>query len=212
MPFDAILIPGGGVTAEGAPTPWVLARLERARELLGDAIAITLSAGTVHKPAPLDGRGFPILESVAGANYLRQRGVPADQVMVETCSLDTIGNAYFSRMIHAEPRKLRRILVITSQFHLPRTEAIFRGVYGLPDDARGTNFDLEFLATPNAGLTPGELLARTEREQASLTHWLSLAPSFRDLADFHRWLFTEHGAYAVGRVPRAETGIARSTY
>ena len=47
--FDAILIPGGGLTPSGALTPFVRARLDRALAHSAD-FYIPLSAGTTHLP------------------------------------------------------------------------------------------------------------------------------------------------------------------
>ena len=97
MTIDAVLIPGGGLSASGEVTPWVKARLERAIALTPrPQWFIPLSAGTTHKPPPLDANGFPILESIAAAHYLQQRGIKGTRILPETVSLDTIGNAYFS--------------------------------------------------------------------------------------------------------------------
>ncbi|MEM9121473.1 MAG: YdcF family protein [Cyanobacteria bacterium P01_F01_bin.56] len=92
---------------------------------------IPLSAGTTHKPPPLDVNGFPILEFVAAARYLQHRGIEGSRILPETVSLDTIGNAYFVRLQHIEPLQLQRLHVITSAFHLPRTQAIFDWIFAL---------------------------------------------------------------------------------
>ena len=101
--FDAILIPGGGLLPDGKPPRWVRERLDKAIEIADARFFVTLSRGTVHKAPPLDERGFPIDESTASAMYLLDRGVPEDRILTETASLDTIGNAYFSRVIHIDP-------------------------------------------------------------------------------------------------------------
>jgi hypothetical protein len=67
MPYDAILIPGGGVREGGLLPSWVRCRLDRALELHRGEFVIALSAGTPHRPPPLDDNGFPIFESVAAA-------------------------------------------------------------------------------------------------------------------------------------------------
>ncbi len=131
MEYDAILIPGGGVRAGGELPVWVTRRLDRALERAGNAWLVPLSAGTPHRPPPLDDCGFPILEARAGADYLAARGAAPERILIEAASYDTIGNAYFSRVVHAIPRGFRRALVVTSEFHMPRTEAVFRWVYGL---------------------------------------------------------------------------------
>ncbi len=51
--------------------------------------------------------------------------MPAERIWAETASLDTIGNAYFARVIHTDPAGLRRLLVVNSAFHMPRTRMIF---------------------------------------------------------------------------------------
>ena len=153
--YDAMLIPGGGVKDTGEIPPWVKARLDRALEISDAEYIITLSAGTVHRPPPLDQNGFPIFESIAGGRYLINHGINPKTVLAETCSYDTVGNAYFSRVIHVEPRELRKLLIITSEFHMSRTKAIFQKMYSL-DDPDG-KYHLTCEAVPNVGVSPNGL-------------------------------------------------------
>ncbi len=191
--FDAILIPGGGLAAGGALPPWVVNRLDRALELQGGALLIALSAGTPHRPTISDTYGRPLFESTAAARYLISRGADPEKLLTEACSLDTIGNAYFSRVIHVGPRGLANLLVVTSEFHLARTEAAFRWVYNLPPAPGPVR--LTFEAVPNVGIASGALAARRAREQESLARLETLSARHRDLQSFHRWLFREHRAY-----------------
>src|SRR5688572_2863993 len=132
MSFDAVVVPGGGACINGEVPPWVANRLDRAVEMASPpARIITLSAGTFYKPLPLDASGIPVFEAAAAARYLIRCGFDAARILVENCSWDTIGNAYFCRVIHTDVRRMRRLAVITSEFHMPRTEAIFRWVFGL---------------------------------------------------------------------------------
>ena len=64
---------------------------------------VLLGAGTPHKPAVVDAAGFVLHESTAYAAYLVRRGVPAAHLLKEACSYDTVGNGYFSLLIHALP-------------------------------------------------------------------------------------------------------------
>jgi uncharacterized SAM-binding protein YcdF (DUF218 family) len=208
--YDAILIPGAGVRGGGELPPWTVNRLERALSLYDGEYIITLSAGTVHKPNPLDEEGFPIFESIAAARWLTAHGAPSQRILCETCSYDTIGNAYFARVIHIEPRRFRRLLVITSQYHIPRTEAIFRWVFGLDTPLGG--FDLHFETTPNDGLTGEYLQARLEREKDSLEKLLETQKSIHTLAQLHEWLFTEHGAYAIAVPVEKAVGRVLNSY
>lgn len=207
--YDAILIPGGGVRGNGVLPPWVAARFDRALAASGDPLFIALSAGTPHRPPPLDSRGFPVTEARAGAGYLRSRGIDHARILLEESSFDTVGNAYFSRVIHAIPREFRRILVITSDFHMPRTEAAFRWVYSL--DAPGPGCAVDFDSVPDNGIDPATLASRLTRERANLAALQPLIARIRTLAEMHAWIFTEHTAYAAS--PRStETGLDTATY
>jgi hypothetical protein len=208
--YDAILIPGGGVRPGGLLPPWVQRRLERALELWRGEYLVTLSAGTPHRPPPLDEQGFPIFESVAGARWLAAHGVDPARLRAETCSYDTLGNAYFARRLHVDPLGLRRLLVITSAFHLPRAQAVFTWIFGLEPPPGG--YALSFAATPDDGLEPELLAARQAKEQAALAALPALQARLTSLPALHEWLFQAHAAYAVG-APRPEANKpARDSY
>lgn len=70
-------------------------------------------------------------ESTSCAHYLLARGVLPRALLKEVSSYDTVGNAFFSLTIHALPAGWRRLAVVTSDFHMPRTAALFRDMYGL---------------------------------------------------------------------------------
>ena len=193
-PYDAILVPGGGLVDHETLPLWVQRRLDRALERYQGETIITLSAGTTYKPPPLDPRGFPVPESIASARYLIARGVAPDRVLPETVSYDTIGNAYFSRVIHVDPSGLRRLLIVTSAFHVARTEAIFRWVYGL---LPSTGCELDFEAVSDEGINADALRARIGKEKTGLQQLAAFVPTIADLAHLHRWLYSEHAAYAM---------------
>jgi len=196
--YDAILVPGGGVREGGLLPSWVQRRLDRAVQLRGGGYIVTLSAGTTHRPPPLDNSGFPIFESVAAARYLIDAGVPPENILTETCSYDTIGNAFFSRVIHVDPQGLRRLLVITSDFHLPRTQAVFNWMYSL--EPKSLAYELEFESVSDASMPPDLFADRQQKEQKSLDGFGKLTSQISTIRDCHRWLFTEHEAYnSAGR-------------
>jgi hypothetical protein len=193
--FDAVIIPGGGLRKGGTLPEWVKNRLDKALHVAEGARIITLSAGTPHKPPPLDSAGNPILECVAGAAYLRDRGYPPQLLLMENASYDTIGNAYFARVMHVDPAGFRRLCIITSEFHMPRTEAIFRWVFSLTPSL--VSYDLTFVAVPDVGMTTDVQEVRRRKEQRSLESLGLLQGEHKTLASFHQWLFTEHTAYAL---------------
>ena len=91
---------------------------------------LCLSAGTAHAPQLLSPSGLPVWEATASAAHclrgnasLGLPGVaPPTDVLVETTSYDTIGNAYFARVGHTDVAGWRRLLVITSDFHMERSK------------------------------------------------------------------------------------------
>lgn len=205
--MDAILIPGGGVRAGGDLPPWVANRLDRAIERRGDGYLIVLSAGTPHRPPPLDDHGYPVVEAMAEARYLLRRGVPQQRILTETASYDTIGNAYFSLAIHVLPRNFRHLLVITSDFHMARTQAIFEWIYGLAGVP-----GLSFEAVPDIGMDSAVLHARRAREADALAGLPLLQRRLRTVQELHQWLFTEHAAYSAGAQFRPSEDDVAATY
>ncbi len=190
MIFDAVIVPGGGVQDDGRLTEWAASRFDRALQLQPGGPFLALSGGTPHKPAQ-------VIEAYAGAKYLLSLGVASECIYTEISSYDTIGNAFFARVQHCDVRRWRRLLVVTSRFHLPRTEAIFRWLFAL---APISGYDLTFEASADDGM-PSELLtARLEREAASLEAFQDKADRFHSLAEVHAWLYADHGAYRAESV------------
>lgn len=206
---DAILIPGGGVRDQGILPTWAQRRLDRAIALYSGQYIVALSAGTTHRPPPIDAHGFPIYESVVAAKYLIAAGVPADRILTEIHSYDTIGNAYFARAIHTDPQGLRRLHIITSDFHLPRTQAIFEWVYGL--DSKPQPYELSFEGVADSDMPPALFAERQHREHQSLQELKRLTPTIESLQALHRWLFTEHAAYSATREAFHEAPVAPLT-
>jgi hypothetical protein len=200
--YDAVLVPGGGLRPGGTLPSFVLNRLEAAQALAGEAPIIPLSAHTVHRAPPLNAAGYPVLESVAAAEALLARGVPAARIWAETASLDTIGNAYFARVIHTDPASLRRLLVVNSEFHMSRTRMIFDWVFSLlPADPPYT---LAYHTVPDLGLTEVGTEARRAKEVARMEDLCRTIPRITSLAALHRFVFTEHRAYAAGADPHSD--------
>jgi len=196
--FDGILVPGGGLLNDGSLPPWTTARLEHALKYKDQCRwFILLSGGTVHKPPPLSESGFPIFESRQAAEYLISAGLDPKQILTEICSYDTIGNAYFSRLLFTEPLQLEKLLIVTSNFHMPRTRKIFEWIFQLQPSL--LEYQLVFESTPDNGLSQQALAARVQREKNSLANLKSKILEIRSLDDFHIWLYSEHAAYTPNK-------------
>lgn len=209
--YDCVIVPGGGLDAASRePAAWVAARLDAA--LMHDANTdyyLVLSRGTTHKPPPLAAGRYPVDESFASARYLVARGVAPSRILLESWSLDTIGNAAFARLMHADLRAWRRMLVVTSKFHRPRTEAIFEWVFGLPDAsgrARRPTAQLSYEEAEERGMDASQSASRSEKEARGLESLRRTTALITSLEQLHAFLFVRHDAY---RALTAEEHAAR---
>ena len=186
--YDAIFVLGGSFIDKNTLPKWSEARLNAAIKMDGMCkFFILLSRGTTHKPPALDKNGYTVDESTIMANYLIKAGIPPEKIIKETWSLDTIGNAYAALVHHAIPRNMRKLLVITSNFHMPRSKAIFQKVFSLfPMDL----FDLNFLETDSS-------LEISSKEIKSLETWIERSKNIHTLCDLHDFIFLNHNAYNV---------------
>lgn len=213
--IDAVIVPGGGVRENGELPPWVKARFDAAMRIPASMrrFIVALSVGTVHKPPPRSRSGHPISEARAGARYLLMSGVDPQTILTEELSLDTIGNAFWARLLHAEPRQLTRLHVVTSRFHYNRTRHVFERVFALPTHAsffcRAPRFVLTFEAVEDVGLTGDALRERERREAASfdaVRQPSSILAQAASMAELHQLLHTKHNAY---RIDRDESQLAQ---
>ncbi len=63
-----------------------------------------------------------------------QHGVDAKHILEESVSLETVGNAYFTRVMHTDIQGLRNLCVVNNRWHMPRTRAVFSHVFAVPPD------------------------------------------------------------------------------
>ena len=146
---EYIVILSDGVTPEGQLPKHINLRIERANELWlashEQAIVVAMSQGNPSQPFPLDKEGFPVYDATTIAKALIQRGIPGRFILEEAVSMDTEGNAFFLRTMHTDPAQIRKLRVITNNWHMPRTKAIFTKVFNLPyraDCFYGAMFDV----------------------------------------------------------------------
>lgn len=146
---------------------------------------------------------FPIDEATASASYLTDHGIDEKRVLRETWSLDTIGNAVFTRLMHAEPRQWKRMLVVTSAFHMPRTRAVFDWVFKLPPEGPGGPMVLDYEESTDSSMSTEVQEARLAKELSALESLNETMANVTDVAQLHEFIFTRHEAYATA--PSNET-------
>ncbi|KAA5825936.1 YdcF family protein [Saccharopolyspora hirsuta] len=114
---DFIVVLGSGLIGSRVP-PLLASRLDRGREVFeaerakGRQPLLVTSGG--------QGPGEDLPEARAMADYLIEKGVPADQVLVEDQSRTTEQNLRFSKAIMAQLKPDFRCLVVTNNFHVMR--------------------------------------------------------------------------------------------
>ena len=123
---DAIVVLGGGIKAPLAPRPWLDLAEEGDRVLYGarlwkagKAPIIVMSGGRIQW------RGTGDSEAVDMAELATVMGVSADNIVMETRSLNTHQNAIYTAKV-LEGMEIQQILLVTSAMHMPRSLAIFR--------------------------------------------------------------------------------------
>ena len=229
LALDAVLVLGGGAPNQVDNPPLytqarcdfaaaVVHRQEQLLNSLGKRTVrgkqqsslpiLTLSAGTAHLPQLLSKDGLPVWESTSSAAYLESRHNLTHNIFVETTSYDTIGNAFYARTTHTEWNGWKNLLIITSEFHMERTRAIFDWIFTDISPRRG--YQLLYLASPDQGLTEEALQARRDKEAASLEAVRQYAKDYRSLSAVYDFLTHQHGLYTAGSlIRRARKGAEK---
>lgn len=199
----AIIILSGGLNNNGRLPPFAKNRIEKAIKLKTKRdFIITATRTTVYKAPPRDKNGYPMDDATVYANELFKRGIKREHIRIENCSLETLGSAYFLRILHIEPLEIKKIIVITSSFHMPRTKCIFDWIFSLPKTETKTYSKkktlISYVETKNIGINRNDLNKRITKENKGIEKINELKSRICDLSDFNRWLFSKHAAYSIG--------------
>ncbi|MBW4522424.1 MAG: YdcF family protein [Scytolyngbya sp. HA4215-MV1] len=154
---DAIVVLGGSTISQNPPRPWVEILDEGDRVLYaaklyrqGKATKVILSGGRI------DWRMSGPSESSDMATLIETMGVPQAAILQDPTSLNTYENAVNVKQIMAT-QGIRRILLVTSAFHMPRSLRIFKKL-GIEAIAAPTDFSVtqqsidELQSTPEGTL------------------------------------------------------------
>lgn len=114
---DAIIVLGAQVRADGTLSLQLQWRMEKALEMYQahPQLVVVCGAQGVDEPVP---------EARAMRDFLLAHGVPEGDVLMEDASFNTRQN-----LSHAQallPEGARRVLIVTSSYHLPRALALAR--------------------------------------------------------------------------------------
>lgn len=131
LQYDAIIVLGAQVKPEGIPSVQLSWRLDAA----ADAYA--------RQPVPVvvcgaQGSDEPCPESVIMKQYLVNKGIPENMILEDPDSRNTYENLENAKKLLAAYPGVRRVLIVTSDYHVPRSMAI----------ARDLGFEAEGLGSP----------------------------------------------------------------
>ncbi len=188
MSKDVIIILAGGVNTDGSlpeqPQQRVLKGIELYRAGVAPKIIMSGKWALWLEESPAK------TEAVAMKEYAVQMGVPTEDIILEEDSVDTVGNAYFTKIKILKPRGWHKVAVVTSDYHVERTRFIFEHVLG-------TEYKTDVIGALST-LSPEDFEAKKERENKSLTILKSWLEKLHPLTDekVHELMSTKHPGYA----------------
>jgi uncharacterized SAM-binding protein YcdF (DUF218 family) len=149
-PVDAIVVMGAA-QYDGEPSPQLAARLDHVAELWPQGLAPLVVVTGGNQP------GDRFTEAEASANYLVERGVPADAIVQETTGRDTYESLQGAADLLAE-RGLSRVLIVTDPYHSLRSRLT----------AEDVGLTAYVSPTPTSVVTGGESFGRELKEAAGV--------------------------------------------
>lgn len=123
---DAIIVLGEPIDSNGDMGSELKSRLDAALKSFKnkDAGFIIVSGGKTSHNKP----NFSEAEGMK--RYLVKNGVNPKFILKEEYSKDTIGNALFTKTRILDEKRWENIIVVTSDYHIPRARYIFKRILG----------------------------------------------------------------------------------
>jgi uncharacterized SAM-binding protein YcdF (DUF218 family) len=129
MKYNAIVCLGGNVEMSGEPGLHARLRTDKAISLYKKNVApVIIFCGKHSTFRKANSRSKT--EAQAMADYAFVQGVPRSAMILEEESKRTVENAKYLFENIIEPKNWKNILIITSRFHIFRTQLIFRKIIG----------------------------------------------------------------------------------
>ena len=114
--FDCILVLGAGIR-KGKPSPMLEDRLLTAIKLYNDGIAQKILVSGDHEYNDYD-------EVNVMKNYLKDNGVPSEDIFMDHAGLSTYDSIYRAKMIF----KVSKLVIVTQKYHLHRAIYIAKNI------------------------------------------------------------------------------------
>lgn len=192
--LDGIFVLAGGINDKGLCHPWVINRLNLAHKIFEEKKTniFCIGGGTYHKPPILNKNNFAIHESTSCSEYLITLGVDPEYIYKEWSSYDTIANGFFSFTNFIIPLKFKKIILITSSFHMKRSKLIFEWFKNIFN----SKIEIIYLEAKDDDIDENIIKIRKSREKRSCNNLKkNVISKLKTLDKFHKWFYTEHKAY-----------------
>eukprot|EP00898_Chlorokybus_atmophyticus_P004136 jgi/Chlat1/4723/Chrsp30S04773 len=131
----AVVVLGCRVDADGAPSAQLAGRVA------AGVAAWSGLGGRAWLVCTGHNSGGPVTEAAAAAKHAEGLGAKKECIVQEELAANTLQNALYTRPI-LEKLQVKRAFIVTSDFHVKRTKAIFAAVY------EGSHIELEYASAP----------------------------------------------------------------
>ncbi|MBR2823308.1 MAG: YdcF family protein [Clostridia bacterium] len=117
--YDAIVVLGAQVLPSGEPNTQLQWRLDTALRIWEKKQVPIVVCGA-------QGKDEPLTEAEAMKTYLTAHGVPAEMILTDPDSFNTRENIRNAARLLRERGDVNKVMIVTSDYHLPRAMAIAR--------------------------------------------------------------------------------------
>lgn len=125
MKFDCIIVLANEMDKEGNLNLESIARIKLACDSYFDKPSTTLiTCGWNYR------KDSKLFIGDVMKNYAVNLGVPAEKIITELNSRDTVGDAFFTKSNILKNKDWKNLLIVTSDYHVFRTSKIFKFIYG----------------------------------------------------------------------------------
>jgi uncharacterized SAM-binding protein YcdF (DUF218 family) len=123
--------------------------------------------------------------------YALSLGIHDDQIIIEKKSKDTLGNAYYTKADFLEKNGWRDIVIVTSDFHINRTQFLF-------DTVLGPEYTIEYVSVPTS-MDQEKRVSFESAEKITIDVLKNIIGSIQpgDTKVIKEALFTKHPGYAI---------------
>lgn len=176
-----LIVLGGGFNEQYQLNSFSKLRYDKALEIESNYDFILLSSDKTYRSFA---QGLKKSEARIARDYLISLGMPKNKILMESVSRDTFSNAFFCRKDFIDKFNINTFDVLTSQFHLAKSEYVFDLVFNRD------YYDINYISCSNGDLDKDVLKSRIISEECVI--------------DFYREHLFEIYGVKIGDMPSIE--------